>query len=130
MDDVKIGEILQPGSEREQESRAKRVRKNFWKTLKKTAGKVPFTEDLVASYYCALDTKTPARVRATLLAALAYFVLPFDFVPDLLVGIGFTDDMAVLMAALASVRRHITPAHYAAARQSLSQNPDAEPQEH
>ncbi|KAB0540687.1 MULTISPECIES: YkvA family protein [Pseudochrobactrum] len=130
MDDVKIGEILQPGSEREQESRAQRVRKNFWKTLKKTAGKVPFTEDLVASYYCALDTKTPARVRATLLAALAYFVLPFDFVPDLLVGIGFTDDMAVLMAALASVRRHITPAHYAAARQSLSQNPDAEPQEH
>lgn len=130
MDDVKIGEILQPGSEREQESRAQRVRKNFWKTLKKTAGKVPFTEDLVASYYCALDTKTPARVRATLLAALAYFVLPFDFVPDLLVGIGFTDDMAVLMAALASVRRHITPAHYAAARQSLSLNPDAEPQEH
>ncbi|MBX8813220.1 DUF1232 domain-containing protein [Pseudochrobactrum algeriensis] len=130
MDDVKIGEILQPGSEREQESRAQRVRKNFWKTLKKTAGKVPFTEDLVASYYCALDTKTPARVRATLLAALAYFVLPFDFVPDLLVGIGFTDDMAVLMAALASVRRHITPAHYAAARQSLNQNPDAEPQEH
>ncbi len=130
MDDVKIGEILQPGSEREQESRAQRVRKNFWKTLKKTAGKVPFTEDLVASYYCALDTKTPARVRATLLAALAYFVLPFDFVPDLLVGIGFTDDMAVLMAALASVRRHITPAHYAAARQSLSQNPDAEPHEH
>lgn len=130
MDDVKIGEILQPGSEREQESRAQRVRKNFWNTLKKTAGKVPFTEDLVASYYCALDTKTPARVRATLLAALAYFVLPFDFVPDLLVGIGFTDDMAVLMAALASVRRHITPAHYAAARQSLSQNPDAEPQEH
>ncbi len=130
MDDVKIGEILQPGSEREQESRAQRVRKNFWKTLKKTAGKIPFTEELVASYYCALDTKTPARVRATLLAALAYFVLPFDFVPDLLVGIGFTDDMAVLMAALASVRRHITPAHYAAARQSLSQNPDAEPQEH
>lgn len=130
MDDVKIGEILQPGSEREQESRARRVRKHFWKTLKKAAGKVPFTEDLVASYYCALDPQTPARVRATLLAALAYFVLPFDFVPDLLAGIGFTDDMAVLMAALASVRRHITPAHYAAARHSLNHNPDTKPQEH
>lgn len=35
MDDVKIGEILQPGTEREQESRARRVRKHFWKTLKK-----------------------------------------------------------------------------------------------
>lgn len=129
MDDVKIGEILQPGTEREQESRARRVRKHFWKTLKKAAGRIPFTEDLVASYYCALDPKTPARVRAILLAALAYFVLPFDFVPDLLVGIGFTDDIAVLMAALASVRKHITPAHYAAARHSLSQNPDTEQQE-
>lgn len=126
MDDVKIGEILQPGSEREQESRARRVRKNFWKTLKKAAGRVPFTEDLVAAYYCALDPRTPRRVRAILLAALAYFVLPFDFVPDMLVGIGFTDDMAVLMAALAAVRNHITPAHYAAAQQSLRQNPDME----
>ncbi len=125
MDDVKIGEILQPGSEQEQQSRAQRVRRNFWKTLQKAAGRIPFTEELVAAYYCALDPRTPVRVRATLLAALAYFVLPFDFIPDLLVGIGFTDDIAVLMAALAAVRSHITPAHFAAARQSLSQN--AEP---
>lgn len=124
MDDVKIGEILQPGSEREQTSRAKRVRKGFWKTLKKAAGHVPFTEELVAAYYCALDPKTPMRVRATLLAALAYFVLPFDFIPDMLIGIGFTDDVAVLMAALAAVRTHITPAHYAVARESLRQESD------
>ncbi|WOC15878.1 YkvA family protein [Pseudochrobactrum sp. MP213Fo] len=121
MDDVKIGEILQPGSEREQTSRARRVRNNFWKTMKKAAGRVPFTQELVASYYCALDPKTPRRVRATLLAALAYFVLPFDIVPDLLVGIGFTDDMAVFMAAFAAVRSHVTPAHYAAAQKSLQQ---------
>lgn len=122
MDSVKIDEILEPGSEREQASRAHRVRKNFWKTIKKVAGRVPFTEELVASYYCALDPKTPRRVRATLLAALAYFVLPFDFIPDLLVGIGFTDDMAVFMAAFAAVRSHVTPAHYAAAQQSLHQS--------
>lgn len=125
MDSVNIDEILKPGSEREQSSRARRVRNNFWKTLKKAAGRVPFTEELVASYYCALDPKTPRRVRATLLAALAYFVLPFDFVPDLLIGIGFTDDMAVLMAALAAVRSHVTTAHYAAAKESLQQNTDA-----
>lgn len=126
MDDVKIGEILQPGSEREQAGRAQRVRKGFWKTLKKAANYVPFTEELVASYYCALDPKTPVRVRATLLAALAYFVMPVDVVPDILAGIGFTDDMAVLMAALAAVRNHITPAHYLAAQKSLRQ--DAETQ--
>lgn len=127
MDDAKIGEILQPGSEHEQSSRAQRVRKGFWKTLKKAAGRVPFTEELVASYYCALDPKTPTRVRAILLAALAYFVMPFDFIPDMLVGIGFTDDVAVLMAALTAVRTHITPAHYAAAQESLRQEPEADP---
>lgn len=126
MDDVKIGEILQPGSEREQTSRAHRVRKGFWKTLKKAAGRIPFTEELVASYYCALDPKTPTRVRAILLAALAYFVMPFDFIPDILIGIGFTDDVAVLMAALTAVRTHITPAHYAAAQESLRQETQAD----
>lgn len=119
MDHAKIGEILQPGSEQEQARRSKTIRRNFWKTMKKAAGRLPFTQELVASYYCAMDPKTPRRVRATLLAALAYFVLPFDFVPDLLVGIGFTDDMAVFMAAFAAVRSHVTPAHYAAAQQSL-----------
>lgn len=127
MDNAKISEILQPGSQREQESRAERVRAKFWKTMKKAAGRIPFTQELVASYYCALDPKTPRRVRATLLAALAYFVLPFDFVPDLLVGIGFTDDVAVLMAALAAVRHHITPAHYRAAQDALSQDEQMSP---
>lgn len=128
MDDAKIGEILRPGTEHEQANRAERVRTKFWKTLKKAAGRIPFTEELVASYYCALDPKTPRRVRATLLAALAYFILPFDFVPDLLVGIGFTDDVAVLMAALAAVRHHITPAHYKAAQDTLRQNIDVKPE--
>ncbi|WP_439273126.1 YkvA family protein [Pseudochrobactrum sp. HB0163] len=126
MDNAKIRHILQPGSERTQQSRAQYVRKKFWKTLKKAAGNIPFTEELVASYYCALDPQTPRRARAILLAALAYFVLPFDFVPDLLVGIGFTDDVAVLMAALAAIRNHITPAHFAAARNALRQDPESE----
>ncbi len=50
-----------------------------------------------------------------------YFVLPFDAIPDMLAGIGFTDDMAVLMAALTAVRSHITPAHRLAARKALAE---------
>jgi uncharacterized membrane protein YkvA (DUF1232 family) len=42
---------------------------------------VPFVEDIVAAYNCALDTATPMRVRGMLLAALAYFILPFDLTP-------------------------------------------------
>jgi uncharacterized membrane protein YkvA (DUF1232 family) len=55
-----------------------------------------------------------------LLAALAYFVLPIDTVPDFLVGIGFGDDAAILLATITLVRAHITPIHIAAARRVLA----------
>ena len=88
------GEIL-TGVEEEVSANETRVRKGFWITLAKAAEKIPFLEELVAAYYCALDPQTPSRVRAILLAALAYFVLPLDSIPDFIVGFGFTDDMAV-----------------------------------
>ena len=53
---------------------------------------------------------TPAWVRALVLAALAYLINPLDLVPDALVGVGLTDDFAVLALALERVSRHVTPA--------------------
>ncbi|WP_040677701.1 YkvA family protein [Nitratireductor pacificus] len=125
MDEARIGEILEPVGPGENGRREERVRDRFWHTLRKAARQVPFVEELVAGYYCALDNDSPPRVRGTLLAALAYFVLPLDLVPDFLLGLGFTDDMAVLAAALNTVRKHITPAHRLAARKALSEaDPD------
>ena len=74
--------------------REKRVRNDFWAKMKRFAGQLPFVEDFVAGYYCALDPSTPLRVRGMLLAAIAYFILPFDFVPDIVAGLGFADDAA------------------------------------
>ena len=124
MDDVKIGEILEPGSADEQNRREARVRAKFWQTVKKVGRNVPFMEDIVAAYFCALDPQTPSRVRGILLAALAYFVLPLDFIPDILVGIGFGDDMAILTAAIAAISKNIKPAHRDAAKKALAdENP-------
>ena len=95
------------------------VRENFWRTAKRAARTIPFFDEVVAAYYCALDRDTPARTKGVLLAALAYFVLPTDAIPDFLIGFGFTDDVAVLTAAIAAVRNHITPAHREAARKAL-----------
>lgn len=128
-DDVLIGEILEPGTQEEQSRREKRVRRKFWATAKKAARAVPFMDEVVASYFCALDPKTPVRVRGTLLAALAYFVLPLDVIPDFLLGIGFGDDVAVLMAALGAVRSHITDAHRLAARRALADHDIDTPEE-
>ncbi len=120
LDDARIGEILAPVGAEEQARRESRVRARFWRTAKRAARQIPFMDEVVAAYYCALDRRTPVRVRATLLAALAYFVLPTDIIPDFLLGIGFGDDFAVLTAALSSLAPHITEAHRAAAREALS----------
>lgn len=97
------------------------VRRDFWRTVKRAARHVPFMEEVVAAYYCALDKQTPLRAKGILTAALAYFVLPADVVPDVLFGVGFTDDIAVLTAAISAVAAHVTPAHRAAARAALTE---------
>src|SRR6201998_4887269 len=95
------------------------LRKRFWIKLKKVAAKLPFTEDLLAAYYCAFDKETPRHVQVTLLGAIAYFILPFDFVPDMLPVLGFPDDAAVFPTAIRLVATHITEDHREAARAAL-----------
>ncbi|WP_038378427.1 YkvA family protein [Bradyrhizobium elkanii] len=95
------------------------VRRRFWIKFKKVVASLPFAEDLLAAYYCAFDRQTPRHVQAALLGAIAYFILPFDFVPDMLPILGFTDDAAVLATALRIVASHITPEHRDAARAAL-----------
>jgi uncharacterized membrane protein YkvA (DUF1232 family) len=100
------------------------LRRRFWSKLKRVAAQLPFAEDLLAAYYCAFDHQTPRHVQAGLLGAIAYFVLPFDFVPDMLPLLGFTDDAAVLATAIRMVMTHITPEHREAARAALQRGVD------
>jgi uncharacterized membrane protein YkvA (DUF1232 family) len=95
------------------------VRKRFWAKFKSVAVKLPFAEELLSAYYCAFDRRTPRHVQAALLGAIAYFILPFDFIPDMLPVLGFTDDAAVLATAIRLVAAHITPEHREAARARL-----------
>ena len=84
----------------------------------------PFAEDLLTAYYCAFDRQTPRHVQASLLGAIAYFILPFDFVPDVMPILGFTDDAAVLATAIRMVASHITTEHREAARAALKRGVD------
>jgi len=124
MDDVKFGEILLPGDDDTQSRREETVRKRFWPTFKKAVRQIPFARDVVAAFYCAMDPQTPTRVRGVLLAALAYFVMPVDMIPDVFAVIGFSDDVAVLSAAFAMVSRHLKPKHYEAADRALADKPE------
>lgn len=96
------------------------VRSGFWPKLGKVAASIPFAEDAVAAYYCAFDRATPLKAKGILLGALAYFVMPLDAIPDFVLGLGFTDDMAVLLAAIGMIRAHLKPVHYDRARETLA----------
>lgn len=92
------------------------VRAGFWPKIRATLGKVPFVEDVVAAYFCALDRRTPAAAKAVLFGAIAYFISPADAIPDFVAGFGFTDDAAVLMAAISAIRPYLTQEHRLRAR--------------
>ncbi|MSP41825.1 MAG: DUF1232 domain-containing protein [Alphaproteobacteria bacterium] len=102
------------------------VQGRFWPKFRRSLAAIPFAPDLLAAYYCALDPQTPARARAALLGALAYFVMPVDMIPDFIAGFGFTDDLTVLLTALTVVRGNITPAHVERAELLLSRLRDGE----
>ena len=106
---------LPEGSERQKA----RVDAGFWRKVRRLIGSVPFLEDAAAAYYCATDTHTPARVKAVLIAALAYFVVPVDLIPDFIATLGFTDDAMVLFTAIQTVAPHIKDGHRVQARTAL-----------
>jgi uncharacterized membrane protein YkvA (DUF1232 family) len=96
------------------------LQRSFWRKLCRVAAQIPFAEDLLATYYCAFDQQTPLKVKAILIAAIAYFVLPIDAIPDVLPVLGFTDDAAVLAAAINLAAGHITPVHRRVAKEKIS----------
>lgn len=119
LEKIDIAGILAPRGPEQDARNERKVTDGLWRTVRKAAGYVPFMDEVVASYYCARDSKTPLKAKGTMLAALAYFVLPADMMPDFLPLVGFTDDIAVLTAAIAAIRPHIKGEHRRKAQAAL-----------
>ena len=98
-----------------------RIERRFWPKLRRSVARIPFADHLLSVWYAARDPATPAGAKGMMLAALAYFVLPVDAIPDVLAGIGFTDDAAVIAAVVATLSSHIRSRHREAARKALAQ---------
>ncbi|EDL69185.1 YkvA family protein [Vibrio campbellii] len=96
--------------------------KTFWRKMKNSVKKAG--EEIavmgIKSWLAMADSNTSVRHKAILGGALAYFVLSTDMVPDVLAGVGFTDDMAALTLAANSVGNAITDEHEEQAREKLS----------
>ncbi|WP_438434174.1 YkvA family protein [Gorillibacterium sp. sgz500922] len=87
------------------------VRANFWIKLKTHAAKLPFLQEAVALYYCAIDPKTPKWAKAVAFGGLAYFILPIDVIPDIFVLVGWTDDAAILAGAIKTLSTKVKDEH-------------------
>ena len=57
----------------------------------------------------ALDPFTPTQIRVSLMAALAYLIMPFDLFPDFMPLVGFSDDFVALTAVLSIWSKYMTP---------------------
>jgi len=96
-----------------------RVARGFWPKIRKVAARAPFAADALSIWYCARDDQTPSAAKGMMLAALAYFVLPTDAVPDFIPMLGYTDDAAVFAALMGLVGRNLKPRHREAARTAI-----------
>ncbi|MFO0695993.1 MAG: YkvA family protein [Polyangiales bacterium] len=93
---------------------------DFFAKLGKVVRYIPFARDIVAMYFSMMDDATPIWVKLQIAAAIAYFVMPLDAIPDLMPIVGYGDDAAVVTAALGMVSTHVTREHYRQADAWLS----------
>jgi uncharacterized membrane protein YkvA (DUF1232 family) len=89
----------------------------FWRVLGKVAkrGGRKLISLALTLYYCMRDPETPGWAKSVIIGALGYLIFPLDFIPDAILGAGFTDDWSVILGAVAAVATHIKEEHKAQA---------------
>lgn len=96
--------------------------KSFWAKVKSQAAKAgkDLIEKGLVLYYTWEDDDTPMWAKSTIVAALGYFISPVDAVSDVLPVVGYSDDLAILVGALATVAGSIKKSHRDAAKQKVN----------
>jgi uncharacterized membrane protein YkvA (DUF1232 family) len=91
---------------------------SLWKKLAGFARKagIEVVEKVLTLYETLRDEDTPKWAKATILSTLGYFIAPLDAIPDLMPGVGFSDDLGALAVALGIVAAHVKKAHVEQAR--------------
>jgi uncharacterized membrane protein YkvA (DUF1232 family) len=88
-----------------------RSRGGLWRKMvggvKKVGAKVFYA--VLVLFYVATSRQVPFKDRAIIFGAVLYFIFPFDFIPDVLLGVGYVDDLTFLIIALKKVWGNITP---------------------
>ncbi|WP_066055740.1 YkvA family protein [Robertmurraya korlensis] len=93
----------------------------FWGKLKKFAKKAgaSVVYAVLLLYYTLQKPEVPMKAKAIIIGALGYFILPLDLIPDVVVGLGYTDDLGALGVALFQVAMYIDEDIKAQAKEKL-----------
>ena len=83
----------------------------FMSTVNSMGLNIIFSRKAVMLYYCLRDKDTPKFVKAVIAGALGYLILPIDFIPDSVPGLGWVDDVAILAIAMKVANRYIKASH-------------------
>ena len=89
----------------------------FWDKAKSLGKKV--LEPALTLYYVMKSPGTPAKIKVTIAGALGYLILPVDLIPDLIPVLGYTDDLAALVALVKTCANYITPEIKAQVKEKL-----------
>ncbi len=106
-----IKELIEASQDIVSDPNEKLVRESFKSKVKSNLAKIPFLKDAVEMYFFAIDDESPLGPKLVAFGALAYFIMPFDAIPDFIPLTGFTDDAAVIATALLTLKAHITDKH-------------------
>ena len=96
---------------------------SFWEKIKnfgKKAGREVVEKALIL-FFVLQDSATPAWARTVIIGALGYFIFPVDLIADIIPVAGYTDDLGVLLGAIATVAACISKEHKSKAQHKLSE---------
>ncbi|HSW54351.1 MAG TPA: YkvA family protein [Ignavibacteriaceae bacterium] len=102
MDDLGALNFGQMNEEKMEDYKEKEkyVDENLWNKLEKSGRKVSFAKDILALYRYMKDPFVKWYRKAIVVAALVYFIVPIDTIPDMTPLFGYLDDLGVITALL------------------------------
>lgn len=94
------GKVEEEYDEAEVQKKMEYVDENLWGKLEKSGKRISFAKDILALYRYMKDPFVKWYRKAIVVAALVYFIVPIDTVPDITPLFGYLDDLGVITALL------------------------------
>jgi len=94
------GKVEEEYDEAEVQKKMEYVDENLWGKLEKSGKRISFAKDILALYRYMKDPFVTWYRKAIVVAALVYFIVPIDTIPDITPLFGYLDDLGVITALL------------------------------